>query len=173
VAARNTAGIGIIIKDQTGVLIAETSTEEDHLWPITDLETKAITRTLQYLQLAPQQGTTTHLLRKLVIVTDSLASVLRVKSAVSNPKHKSTVSQFLLQAARDCKNNSRHPMEQITIHWIPGHKGMEGNERADHLAKKATDKRTIYSIHHEAARQVLKQGTHQIWAEKMRTSKSG
>jgi hypothetical protein len=32
--------------------------------------------------------------------------------------------------------NGNHNL-QITLKWIPGHKGAEGNEKADELAKKA------------------------------------
>ena len=52
-----TAGIGILVQ-QNEDIISESSTQEDPLLSITDIETKAITRALSYLHILPLNSAT-------------------------------------------------------------------------------------------------------------------
>jgi len=50
-------------------------------------------------------------------------------------------SHYLLDAFHDelTTFHRRNPHAQVTVHWIPGHTGVRGNEEADGEAKRAAD----------------------------------
>ena len=98
-----------------------------------------------------------------VILTDSLATVLRFKSAVTNPHCKSTLALQFLEAADDLHLTTEGRWNNITIQWVPGHKGIAGNERADRLAKDRRTAEPFPNIHFEAVNTALKTATHRAW----------
>ena len=71
--------------------------------------------------------------------TDSQAAI----KAVANPRRQS--GQAIIQEILDSIDNIviQHPHLRITIIWIPGHSGIEGNERADAEAKRAATEPTL------------------------------
>ena len=73
------------------------------------------------------------------LYTDSQAAI----KAVANPRRQS--GQAIIQEILDSIDNIviQHPHLRITIIWIPGHSGIEGNERADAEAKRAATEPTL------------------------------
>jgi ribonuclease HI len=168
-----TAGTGILIQ-QNGNNITENSTQEDPLWSITDLETKAITRALSYLDFLPSNPVTQgkDQRKNVVILSDSLASVIRLKNAAENPQCKHTLSNIFNKTVKRLTIGDKPGNYRITIQWILGHKGIEGNEKADQLAKNRIEPQPHLSIHYEAATTALKTATHRVWAQNMATDKT-
>jgi hypothetical protein len=66
---------------------------------------------------------------KIVIITDSLSTIMVAESRkpTMNPKTQ-TIRKML-----------DHAGPRITLLWVPSHKGIPGNEKADQAAKKALD----------------------------------
>ena len=63
---------------------------------------------------------------RIVFLTDALSVVTALKNK------KNTDLQYLTQVMAEitCK------VAQVTVQWIPSHCDIDGNEKADHLAKK-------------------------------------
>lgn len=75
--------------------------------------------------------------RNIAIFSDSLSALESLKSSITgihtNPfilKIKSNYIQF----------KKKNPQNELYFYWIPSHVGIEGNERADIVAKRATEK---------------------------------
>ncbi|GJF00464.1 RNA-directed DNA polymerase from mobile element jockey [Phanerochaete sordida] len=73
------------------------------------------------------------LVSKASIALDNKAAVIALRSRRSTPGH------HLLDAVHELEQavKTRHPGIKITIRWVPGHLGVDGNELADEEAKKA------------------------------------
>lgn len=69
----------------------------------------------------------------LLIWIDNTAAITATDTAVSGPSH------YLVDHFHTLLTELRlvHPDIKVVISWVPGHMGMEGNERADEEAKKA------------------------------------
>ncbi|KAJ3881817.1 ribonuclease H-like domain-containing protein, partial [Lentinula edodes] len=85
-----------------------------------------------------------HLLRNEVnpvavsIWSDSTAAIAASDSARSGPSH--YILDIFHSLLTELK--SAQPDLRVTISWIPGHLGVEGNERADEEAKRAAQGRS-------------------------------
>ena len=68
-----------------------------------------------------------------IIYTDNQAAITAIQLTKPNPGH------YIFDALHDNIKalQKKHIGICLTIQWIPGHKGVEGNERADKEAKKA------------------------------------
>ena len=62
---------------------------------------------------------------KAVIFTDSQAAI----KAITNPRHQS--GQYILEQILDISDliNNKYPQYEISIEWVPGHEGIEVNEK--------------------------------------------
>jgi len=67
------------------------------------------------------------------ILTDSLSTLL----SIQNPQKNNEITNNIINLLN---NTNKHI---ITLTWIPSHTGIEGNERADMMAKQATSDQTI------------------------------
>ncbi|KAJ3845301.1 ribonuclease H-like domain-containing protein, partial [Lentinula raphanica] len=86
------------------------------------------------LHMATQEDDIT----ELSIWADNTAAI----TATDTPKTGS--AHYILDMFHELLNNLRqmHPAIPVTISWVPGHKGVEGNERADQEAKRAATTRS-------------------------------
>jgi ribonuclease HI len=74
---------------------------------------------------------------RIAVFSDAQAALKRIKDNSTGP------GQWLALRTIERVKRARGDGVNVTIQWIPGHKGVEGNERADQAAKKAaTDPRT-------------------------------
>ena len=64
------------------------------------------------------------------IYSDSQSALQALRNPISKSK---LVSRTFASVQRLCANN------RVTLHWIPGHSNLQGNERADGLARMASD----------------------------------
>ncbi|KAK0460799.1 ribonuclease H-like domain-containing protein, partial [Armillaria novae-zelandiae] len=72
-------------------------------------------------------------LTRATILLDSQAAILALKGERTKSGHY-LVEEFHKQVI---KLQKRRSSLQITVQWVPGHVGIEGNEAADDEAKKA------------------------------------
>ncbi|XP_067142881.1 uncharacterized protein [Centruroides vittatus] len=122
--SRNDQGVGsdIVIKNKDKI-IYQASLRLANECSIMQAELWAIFKTIYYVNNFPSD---TH--RNLIIYTDSRAAL----HTLNNKKTKSALATDLINLTND---TGRH--KEIIFNWIPGHRGYEGNELADKLAKKA------------------------------------
>jgi ribonuclease HI len=93
---------------------------------------------------------------KTLICTDSLSVV----KAIKNSQTKNLMIQQILDKLRE-------PENETTIFWIPSHVGIEGNEKVDEKAKKATKSRLYanYKISTEDVTKHIKNHAKEIWKQ--------
>lgn len=68
--------------------------------------------------------------RPITMFTDSQAAIKALETPITYSK--------LVKNCKDCLNRLAR-VNQVTISWVPGHEGIEGNEIADQLAKKGAE----------------------------------
>ena len=74
------------------------------------------------------------LTNKVVFLTDSRSSIEAMKN--SRPRYQSFLLNNIKQKAQDLLTDTENSFE-VTIQWIPSHVGIDGNEKADEIAKSA------------------------------------
>ena len=75
-------------------------------------------------------------------VTGKIAILLDNQAAITSmTKRKPHSGQALVKMAQEsiCNLINRHHEIELTIVWVPGHEGVEGNEKADRAAKEAAE----------------------------------
>ena len=71
---------------------------------------------------------------RIILFTDNTASVMAITK--EDPRSSQQISQKFVETAIAFLNMNKRVT--IEISWVPGHMGIEGNDRADALAKEAT-----------------------------------
>lgn len=84
---------------------------------------------LQALRIARRMGNST-----ITILLDYQAEIARLRHTQAGPGQ--TLAIQVHEIAQDLIDQGQEPI----IQWVPGHIGVEGNERADQAAKQATSK---------------------------------
>ena len=99
--------------------------------------------------------------------TDSLTSINAITNTSTTKKHE--VIQMVQETYTELTNDHK----QITITWIPSHQGIEGNEKADSLAKEATTEEANILIPHQglsaSTTKAEKKEWNRIWTTTNRT----
>ena len=96
-------------------------------YEVFDAELLGVVQALQLARKAGDQGPVTVLL-------DSQAAIARLRHTQPGP------GQALAIRAHAIATRLHTQGRQPTIQWVPGHAGVEGNERADQAAKQAASK---------------------------------
>ncbi|CAI6367276.1 unnamed protein product [Macrosiphum euphorbiae] len=89
------------------------------------------------------------------ILTDSLSTLISIQNPIKNNEIANNITNLL---------NSTNKL--ITLTWIPSHTGIEGNERADMMAKQATSDQTIevlYSLSKDDLKREAKHFITNLW----------
>ncbi|EED24133.1 conserved hypothetical protein [Talaromyces stipitatus ATCC 10500] len=86
------------------------------------------------LEMAQQR-----IVREAIIFCDSQAAIQAIDGTQKT-------GQQILGSIAEKWDELRNQGVQVSIHWIPTHQGIEGNERADRAAKEATGWRLIRNI---------------------------
>ena len=109
---------------------------------------------------------------RIILFADNTASVTAITK--EDPGSSQQISQkFVETAIAFLDANGRATIE---ISWVPGHMGTEGNDRADALAKEATDleparETTTLAKIHRQLREEMKSGWIIEWANKPMTGR--
>ncbi|KAJ5927721.1 reverse transcriptase [Penicillium verhagenii] len=114
----------------------------------------------------PRDGTKP---RIATIFTDSQAAI----QAFTRPRRSS--GQYVLRAIAELLDRV-HRLWKVHIHWLPGHEGVAGNERADVLAKEAAEStnNTIFTpLLLTAARAILREQALEEWTQEWQSSEHG
>ncbi len=119
-----TAGLGCYIEWPTDPP-EEHSLPGDPTWAISDLEMKCILRGLHLCRLHQPN-------EPIVLFTDSLAALHILHRSYTSLLPFSALVEDIHRAI----DTLTHLTQQtVTLHWVPGHKDIPGNEKADSLAK--------------------------------------
>jgi len=109
---------------------------------------------------------------EIILFADNTSSVeARTKG---NPGPSQQISQKFVETATTLLNENKRV--SIEVSWVPGHIGIEGNDRADEIAKEATELEpatgttTIAKLHRQL-REELKAEWIREWANKPMTGR--
>ncbi len=118
-----------------GAVVYKNTREQEEIWlhlgvtsTVYQAEVTAITVTAQTLLNKETQG------EKITFLSDSKAAILSLKK-----------TRMVGKTVKECAKKLNALAEQNTVRicWIPGHMGVPGNEKADELAKKGAETRTM------------------------------
>ena len=109
---------------------------------------------------------------KIVLFADNTASVTAITK--ETPGSSQQISQKFIETAITFLDENRRAT--IEVSWVPGHMGVEGNDRADEIAKEATDlepavETTTIAKLHRQLRERLKTEWISEWATKPPTGR--
>ena len=96
-------------------------------YEVFDAELLGVVRALQVAEKVGDQ-------RPIPILLDSQAAIARLRHTQPGPGQALAIQAHAI--ARRLHARGRQP----TVQWVPGHAGVEGNERADQVAKQAANK---------------------------------
>jgi len=91
-----------------------------------DAELLGVVQALQVAEKAGDQGPVT-------ILLDSQAAIARLRHTQPGPGQELAIQAHAIAKRLHAQGH------QPTIQWVPGHAGVEGNERADQVAKQAAN----------------------------------
>ena len=110
---------------------------------------------------------------RIILFADNTASVTAITKEA--PESSQQTSQRFMETAITFLNGNGQAT--IEVSWVPGHMGIEGNDRADELAKEATNlepaiETTTIARLHRQLRERLKTEWISEWANKPLTGQS-
>lgn len=159
---QKTAGIGISFYYQGRPCNFEQSLVENYRWKICDIELKAMNLALKALQYNRQDIKLRGEYSSVVILSDSLSAIHKIKSATEYTFPPENLVKDFLTTAKDFISHMKG-IGQITLQWVPGHRReIPGNEKADELARQGAQLPTrTFSLHYEASKHILEQSLRQ------------
>jgi ribonuclease HI len=120
-------GVGLSVRDylQQGAEVHSDTTNLGKGQIVYNGELEGITRAFEYAADVATPG------QEIRIHADNQAAIHRLKGPSDNPGQAWQLRCF--KAARRIMSKNA----TVSLHWVPGHEDIEGNERADQLAKAA------------------------------------
>ena len=119
-------GVGIVATDGFGQIKNQCITNIGENMMVYDGELEAITKAVEYASTRSKPG------HQFEIYTDSQAALFRLAKPSDHPGQSCQLRA--MRAAKIIANN----MATVSLNWIPSHSDIEGNSKADRLAKEGT-----------------------------------
>ena len=147
-------GVGLSVRDylQQGAEVHSDTTNLGKGQIVYNGELEGITRAFEYAADVATPG------QEIRIHADNQAAIHRLKGPSDNPGQAWQLRCF--KAARRIMSKNA----TVSLHWVPGHEDIEGNERADQLAKAAAIMHPTSNLTSLALTGIkIKDITHQEW----------
>ena len=160
-----TAGFGVLLRfpDGSDFEISEACGTSCSNY---DAEIKGLTTAVELIhqnfELGEKEPTNT------VIFTDSKSTLEALENPYDNPD--SNIDLLGLSIHNLLTSYNIH----LTLQWIPGHSDLEGNDRADKLAKEGAQKeQTDKPTSNNTVKQILRNNSRKEWLNRWRTGDTG